>query len=329
MLATPLLLELVEWFERSRQELSGINGERLCGVPAWELRRSRHLLPGDISDWFDEVGVAGFYPAPGEDDSCLVELDEDDELGGFRYRCPVTFRKKHLAADEIAVHAVRSPRFLHLLAELLSIPQALRSGIQHPQLDQTLWALGKARIGPFHTDVWVVRNLHENLEAVFEYFGKPAQPEQGIVLTTSAAIPGVILPPRNYRFIPLKEAIVERLGRPLIDTERIHRLMTSVSGTAVKPSLPVEYDEFAGILKISGKEPWEIQGEKQRASVSYMFTEYLKGRTQLKSSEILKAAGYSDRPGRSRRMQNLFAGNKYWLHYIKGDGDGMYGFKLD
>jgi hypothetical protein len=86
-----------------------------------------------------------------------VDLDEDEATGEFRYRCPTTFRRKTLSAAAAAVNAVRVAPLLHAIADLLGIARALRAGVDSAHVEGALWHLGRVKIGPAHTDVWVVR----------------------------------------------------------------------------------------------------------------------------------------------------------------------------
>src|SRR5690242_2679452 len=120
-LSLPSLLELLDLFERAHQPLTCIGGQRLRGVPAWELKTFQHLSPAQVDAWTDCIGYAASYPAPCGDDLVPVDLDEDEATSGYRYRCPATFRCKTLPAAAVAVRAVRVAPLLHAIADLLGI----------------------------------------------------------------------------------------------------------------------------------------------------------------------------------------------------------------
>jgi hypothetical protein len=130
------------------------------------------MPPETSGAWLECVGYAGSIPAPCGDE-----------------RIPAAF--------------------LGAVADLLDIPHALRRGTEAPAVDGTLWHLGKARIGPVRTDVWLVRGLASSVAEVFRYFHGPALPDQGLILTSGQPLPEFVRPPRNYRFAPLRGVLVD------------------------------------------------------------------------------------------------------------------------
>ena len=325
----PLLPELLELFEQSGHPQVTREGRGVPGVPGWALP---DCFSGDeqaLRQWFDEVGEAGTIQVS-SDDGPVVAVLEDDDSGDCTYRCPVTFKRRRLPRQQGALYSVREQPFLTCLADLLSIPQAHRKGITSPAIDRILWQLGRARIGTYHTDVWITRNLHENIDDICRYLDDPRQPDQGVILTTSAELPARFATPRRYCVIPISEVIIIDGESIAIDTDLLHRRMTSPAGTDHRPRLPVDYDEFNGILKIRGKEDWVIEGDIQRGAVHYLFDAYCNGRTAVKAAEILKAVGCGgEQFGKSQRMQDVFSGNPRWRDYLHTVERGMYAFKLD
>jgi hypothetical protein len=327
--STPLLLDLLDLFERSGHPQVTREAVSLPGVPGWALSEYSSLDQHAVMEWFDQIGDAGSFQVSTDEGPVTVPL-EDDEQGACMYRCPVTFKAHRLPADKGVLYSIRPQRLLNQLADLLSIPQAHRNGIVRPAIDGVLWRLGQTRIGVIHTDIWIARNLHENLDDVFRYLEDPRQPDQGVILTTSADLPTRQTTPRRFCFVSISR-VISGTGSPTsIDTDLVHRIMTSPSGTDLRPSLPVEYDEFNGILKISGKAPWEIHGAAQRGVVHYMYGQYLNNRTTLQSAEILKSVGRGgDQYGGARRIQDIFSGNPKWKQYIHTVERGKYAFKTD
>jgi hypothetical protein len=127
-LSTQSLLELIDLFEQSSQSITDAEGQRLRGVPGWELSRRKTLSDRDLSAWTECVGYAGCYPAPCDDESVMVDIEEDDESGRYRYRCPETFRIKYISTEVAAVRSVTATKLLSYLADLLIIPQVNRPG---------------------------------------------------------------------------------------------------------------------------------------------------------------------------------------------------------
>jgi hypothetical protein len=328
--STRSLLELIELFERSNQSISDAEGQRLRGVPGWDIFGRTSLSAGELAEWTECVGYAGRYPAPCRDDCVPVELEEDEDPTRYRYRCPETFRRKFVRAAEAAVYAVSPLRILGAIADLLDIPQALRGGIDKPAIDGTLWHLGKARIGPAHTDVWFVRGLAPSMEAVFRHFHATALPDQGLILTFGQPLPEFVRPPRNYRFATVRQVLVDYVPEPCLDMDLLHRILATPTDGTLRPVLPVHFDEYTKTLTLRTKtRPWIIKGERQAAAVRYMFEQALHDRWLLSAAEILGAA-YSDKQtARSQRMQNLFSGNTEWEDYIANPEKGKYRFRLD
>ena len=90
-LQTQSLLDLIDLFERSGQPIADGDGQRLHGVPGWELSRKATLSDRDLAAWTECVGYAGCYPAPCGDEHILVDIEEDSDPGLYRYRCPETW----------------------------------------------------------------------------------------------------------------------------------------------------------------------------------------------------------------------------------------------
>jgi hypothetical protein len=328
-LSSQSLLDLTCLFEQSRPSLTGSDGQRLHGVPGWDISRTTSLSVSQLSAWTECTGYAGHYPAPRDDEPVVVELEEDDDPSRYRYRCPQTFRWKYVAAIEAAVYCVQSAKFLNLVADLLVIPQALRNGIGSPMLNGALWHLGKARIGAAHTDVWLVRGLAQSADDVFRHFNSQTLPDQGIILSSGAALPAFIQPPRNYRFASLRDVIAPNLPKPCLDMDLLHRMLTMPAGGTLRPVLAVNFDEYTNTLTIRSKaRPWVIKGARQAAAVKYMFAQFQAGRHWLSPKEILAAAYPDKQSGKSQRMQNLFSGNADWEDYIVNPEKGQYGFSI-
>jgi hypothetical protein len=299
-------------------------------VPGWDISRTTSLSVPQLSAWAECIGYASHYPAIRDDERITVEIEEDDDPSRYRYRCPQTFRRKYVPAVEVAVYCVQSTKFLNLIADLLTIPQALRNGLELPPLNGVLWHLGKARIGAAHTDVWLVRGLAQSVDDVFRHFSSQTLPDQGLILSSGVALPDFIRPPRNYRFASLRDVIVPDVPKPCLDMDLLHRILTMPADGTLRPALSVNFDEYTNTLTIRSKvKPWVIKGARQAAAIKYMFDQFQNERVLLSAKEIL-AAAYSDKQsGKSHRMQNLFSGNADWEDYIVNPEKGQYGFDLD
>lgn len=330
-LSTKSLLELLDLFERSRQPIADVEGQVLRGVAGWDLARITSMSPKALDAWLECVGYAGSFPAPCHDEHVPVELEEDDDPARYRYRCPETFRLKFVDAVDVAVYAVRPAILLGTVADLLDIPQAMRKGIESPAIDGVLWHLGKARIGPAHTDVWFVRGLAQSVDDVFRHLHSPTLPDQGLILTSGQPLPEFVRPPRNYRFAAVGDVLVDYVPTPTVDVDLLHRTLATPADGTLRPMLPVHFDEYANTLTIRSKsnKPWVIKGDRQAAAVRYMYEQAMNDRWLLSAGEIL-AAAYSDKKAaRSQRMQNLFSGNTHWEDYIDNPEKGKYRFRLD
>ena len=330
-LSTRSLLELIDLFEGSIHAVADGGGQRLRGVPGWDLSRRGALSDRDLAAWTERIGYADSYPAPLGAERTPVDIEEDDDPGRYRYRCPETFRTKYVSADLVGVHAVREVTLLNHLADLLAVPQAQRNGITAPAIDGVLWRLGKMRIADAQVDAWVVRGLSSSTEKVFEHFRAPPLPDQGLIFSTGQALPDIVMPPRAYRIVPIASALIDHAIKPNIDINLIHRLLLAPAGTKVEKSLPVRFDRYSNTLVIATKsdQPWAIKGVRQIAVVSHLFEQFENGRRWVPAHEILAAVYGPQKSGRSQRIQNIFSGNLIWGDYIAGDGHGQYGFNLD
>lgn len=330
ILSTRSLLDLFDLFERSSHAVADGDGQRLHGVPGWDLSRRTTLSDGDLAQWTERIGYAGCYPAPRGDERVPVELEEDDAQGRYRYRCPETFRTKYVSADLVAVHAVTETKLLNYLADLLGIPQAHRRGITAPAIGGVLWNLGKMRIADAQVDVWLVRGLSSSIDRVFEHFRAASLPEQGLIFTTGQALPGISPPPRSYRIVPIASVLVGYAVKPHLDTDLIHRLLVAPAGSKEEKSLPVRFDPYTNTLVIATKsdKPWAIKGAKQVAVVKYLVEQFESGRTRVSAGDILVAAHGSREAARGKRVPSIFSSNSQWLDYIEHD-DAGYGIKLE
>lgn len=329
-LSTRSLLDLFDLFERSTHGIADGDGQRLHGVPAWDLSRRVTLSDRELAQWTERIGYAGCYPAPRGDEHVPVEIEEDDDPGRYRYRCPATFRTKYVSAELVAVHAVTDAKLLNYLADLLGIPQAHRRGITAPAIGGVLWNLGKMRIGNAQVDVWLARGLSSCIEQVFAHFQGASLPEQGLIFTTGQALPGIVPPPRSYRIVPVADVLLDYTVTPHIDTDLIHRLLLAPSGSREEKSLPVRFDPYTNTLTIATKsdKPWAIKGDKQIAVVSYLVEQFENGRTRVSARDILLAAHGSSDAAKGKRVASIFSGNSVWEDYIDHDDTG-YGIKLD
>lgn len=330
-LSTRSLLELIDLFDRSIHAVADGDSQRLRGIPGWDLSRRVSLSDRDLAAWTERIGFAGSYLAACGDERVPVDLEEDDDPGRYRYRCPETFRTKHVAAELVSVHAVCDAKLLNYLADLVGVPQAQRSGITTPTIDGVLWRLGKMRIADTQVDAWVVRGLSASTDQVFEHFRAASLPDQGLIFTTGQSLPDIVFPPRAYRIAPISGVLVDHALKPTFDIDLIHRLLLAPSGTKMEKSLPVRFDRYSNTLVIATKsaEPWKIKGPRQVAVVSHLFEQFENGRRWVPAHEILDAVYRQKKSGRSQRIQNIFSGSPIWEDYIAGDGKGHYGFNLD
>lgn len=328
-LSTQSLLELIDLFECSSHGIADGDGQRLHGVPGWELARRAALPDRELEQWFERVGYAGCYPATRGDERVPVEIEADDVQGRYSYQCPETFRTKYVSADLVAVHAVTPIKLLNYLAELLGIPQAHRLGITSPAIDGVLWNLGKMRIADVQVDVWLVRGLSSSIDQVFAHFHAASLPGQGLIFTTGQALPEIVPPPRSYRIIPIASVLVDYAAKPHLDTDLIHRLLVAPSGSTEEKSPPVRFDPYTNTLVIATKsdKPWAIKGAKQVAVVRYLVEQFENGRTRVSAGDILVAAHGSRKAASGKRVASIFSGNNIWLDYIEHDDTG-YGIKL-
>lgn len=329
-LATSWLLERIDLFERSFQPVADTEGQRLRGIPGWDLGVPGCLPPDDGASWIACIGYAGSFPAPCGDERLPVALEEDEDPSRYRYRCPETFRRKYLPAAEAALYAVRPAPLLGTLADLLDIPHVQRRGIECPAIEGLLWHLGKARIGAAHTDIWCVRGLAYTTAEVFRHFHSPALPDQGLIFTFGQALPELVPPPRHYRIAALRDLIIDSVPTPTLDKDLLQRILAAPVGGSLRPVLPVHFDEYTHTLTIrSHPKPWGVKGQRQAAAVQYLFTQAQQGRWLLPAHEILGAVYPNQATARSQRLQNLFSGNPQWTDYIDNPARGLYGFRLD
>lgn len=329
-LSTPSLLELIRLFDQSAQPIADGDGQRLFGVPGWALAGKTSLSDHDLSAWSECIGYAGSYPTPCGDQQVMVEIEEDAGPNRYRFRCPETFRVKHISADAAVVRSVTATKLLNYLADLMDIPQALRRGINTAAIDGTLWHLGKMRIGLLHTDVWLTRGLATHVETIFQHFQQSTLPDTGIIFTTGSALPAMIQAPRNYRVMSLASVLTPHSAAPVVDTDLIRRLLVAAPGETADHTPAVRFDETTNTLHITTRSiaPWTITGPKQIAVVKYLVEQFHKERHRVSAGDILVAAHGSRAAASGKRVASIFSGNTQWADYIVHDGDG-YGIQLE
>ena len=326
-LSTQSLLDLINLFEQSVQQVVDEDGQILTGIPGWKLRQYEALGSERISEWCDCIGYTGYYPAPCGNEHCDVDVFQDDESDHYLYRCPETFRLRSIEPAAIAIYSPREELFLNAVADLLDIPRVHRSGIAQADIQATLWRIGKVRVGQTLTDVWVVRGLVFSLETVCQRLQQTDLSDLGIILTTGNPLSRIITVPRHYRIVTIKEVIDSTTNVARIDMERLSRLVTGANFIDENPMSPVYFDEFTNTLTIrTNPTPWVITGAKQAAAVKYMAEQANKGRWELSAAEILNAAYGPQSIGRSRRMRDLFKSNSQWRDYITNHEKGIWGF---
>jgi hypothetical protein len=324
-----VLREVIGFFERSQPQF-GIEGERLEGVPAWDILVRTGLSAQELQAWMMRVGYADSYPAYLWDEEVPADLEEDDDPGWFRYQDPETYRMRRVRAEEVAVHEVRAERLVAALADLLDIPQALRPRSAGPLLAGNLWHLGRASIDGAPVEVWLVRRLYRCLAELLRYFDDPSQPEQGLILSAGVGLPEVVRPPRHYRVVPLGQLLIDGTGTAALDRQLLHRALAEPADAALRPSLPVVFDAVTNTLALRHRaERWVIRGKRQAAFVRYLFQQFVNNRHWVPAQEILVAVYGEQTGGRSHRVQELFRGSPHFADFIKTDGRGKYGFRLD
>jgi len=326
-LSTQSLLELIQLFEQSVQQIANEDGQILQGIPGWKLRRFNALGSQQISDWCDCIGYAGYYPAPCGNDLYDVDIFPDDESDNHLYRCPETFRLRSIVPEEISIYRLREELFLNGIADLLDIPKVYRTGIEHPDIQGTLWRIGKVRVGHTLTDIWLTRGLVFSIEAVFQRLQQNDLPDLGIILTTGNALPAIITVPRHYRVIPMKKIVDTTQPAARLDIELLNRLVSGIDSPPDKSMAPVHFDEYTNTLTVrTNPTPWVISGPKQAAAIKYMVEQANKGKWELPAAEILGSVYGTQNLGRSRRMQDLFKSNSQWRDYITNHEKGIWGF---
>lgn len=330
MLSMPSLLELVNVFERSGVGIPGSSGDSQRGMGRWDMQRISPVIARELEPWLECIGYASQMWVDCGDDRVEVELEETCDPAFYRYRCPETFRYVPIAADQVAINTVTPAKFLHVMADWLAIPKALRKGIDAPAIEQVLWYLGKASLGAAHVDIWLVRNLPWWRDDVFEYLSSPTLPNLGIVLSTSRPQAKSVSPPRQYRIVPLEAIWVQGVETPAIDKVMLYQCLNYAPGNPLPKTLPVHWDSHTQTLSLNtrSEKPWVIKGDKQAAAVNYLYQQALNDRWWVPAYEILQAVYPSQTMGRSARMQNLFRGNPLWELYLARDGHGHYGFRM-
>jgi hypothetical protein len=226
-LSTRSLLELIDLFDRSSHAVARWRRS----APAWRARlgsvgpfgavrpRSRgvdrpHRLCRQLSG-----SLCG-------DERVPVDLEEDDDPGRYRYRCPETFRTKVRRGRA----GRRSCRRRREAAELLGGPARRSAGATNrhhgaryrwravaPRQDAHCRRSGR-RLGRPGTLV-----IHRSGVSSISVL-RPL-PDQGLIFTTGQGLPDIVVPPRAYRIVPIARACTRRLHaiKPNIDIDLIHR----------------------------------------------------------------------------------------------------------
>jgi hypothetical protein len=79
---------------------------------------------------------------------------------------------------------------------------------------------------------------------VFQHIRTAALPDHGLIFTTGHPLPDIVVPPRDYRIVPVASALVGHALKPHFDIDLIHRLLLAPSGSKLEKSLPVRFDRY-------------------------------------------------------------------------------------
>ncbi|MEW7978536.1 MAG: hypothetical protein AB2813_01650 [Candidatus Sedimenticola endophacoides] len=321
-------LDLIHLFDTSSQPIFGNEGQRLLGIPAWELdKKYPDLSQSPLSDWLTTSGYAGVIEVDFDDEQVHVEIEEDNDPGLVGYRDPNTLQWKTVPLQDTVVRQVAEQSFLHSIADLLDIPQAQRNGISHPEIPGTLWLLGNARLGDgMHNQIWLVRNLESSLPEIVAALD--AKGSTGLLLCTSKKHSDYINLPSGIALCSLADTVVQHLDDTCLDKDWLYRQILGTPDSSKKADFPIEFDRYSKTLVIRGKAPWVLKGDKQAKAVEYMYQQALKGRWELSPKEILAAAHGKGHTGGAKRLSSLFSSNVEWVDYIANPRRGIYSFNL-
>ena len=280
-----------------------------------------------MNDWLTTVGYAGVIEVNFDDEPVHVDIEEANEPDQVKYRDPNTLQWKKIPLQHTVVRQVAEQHFLHSIADLLDIPQAQRNGIRHPDIPDTLWLLGNARLGDgIHCPMWLVRNLERRLPEIVAALG--AYGSTGLLLSTNKGHSNHIQWPSGLRLCSLEDAVVKHRDDTCLDKDWLYRQILGTADTSQKTDFPIEFDRYCKKLVIRGKAPWVIKGEKQTNAVEYMYQQARKDRWELSPKEILAAANGKGKTSGAKRMPSLFSGNAEWGEYISNPRRGIYRFNL-
>jgi hypothetical protein len=252
-LSTRSLLDLVDLFERSSHAVVDGDGQRLHGVPGWDLSGRLALSDRDLAAWTERIGFAGSYLAPAAmsafrstsrktmirvgiaigaprhsapSTSLLIwspscgRCREAAELLGGPARCSTSATKRHYSADD---------RWCP---------------VAHRQ-DARCRHAGRCLAGPRS------RVIDRHGVSALPYC---AAPRPGVDLHhRSVTARHRHAPPRAYRIVPIASALVDHALKPHFDIDLIHRLLLAPSGSKLERSLPVRFDRYSNTLVIATK----------------------------------------------------------------------------
>ncbi|HMW48349.1 MAG TPA: hypothetical protein PKC70_08645, partial [Cellvibrionaceae bacterium] len=310
------LLELTTLFEHS-SVFTDHQGQHLKGVPRGRLKHSA-LSAAELADWSAIVGYTNTVAVRCEDRTLLLAIEHDQASNGWFYRSPETYRKCAVALDDLAIIAISAAKLLHYLADLLAIPMALRTGIQSPAIPEVLWHLGKTRVQGMGIDIWCARHLTTQATLVIQHLKRRILPDTGLVLTFGPDLPEIVAPPRQYRWVALRQVLSQRGQGCGIDEDRLYRLLAHADFPDSASAHPVRFDSYSNTLVITTKSiaPWAIKGARQQAVVRYLVEQLFKDRRWIPSHEILSYVYGAQQQSHSRRISDIFRGNQLWKDYI-------------
>lgn len=147
------------------------------------------------------------------DDDHLVELEYDPTAGSWYHYCAwaglVT-----VARDDLVTYALDWDWLLSRLAELLSIRRLETTAL----IDGVMWRLGTARIDSRFWTAVLVRDVDRRLDAILEQLRLAGREHPGLLLSSSRTTPRNVVPPNDYRWLPLWDVLDADSGELAVRT---------------------------------------------------------------------------------------------------------------
>jgi hypothetical protein len=249
-----------------------------------------------------------------DDDEC-VELEWDDSIKRHVYYDRFSGNWWPAPIDDITNYKLNFTSLLQQIGHALNIendPVML--------VDHLLWDLGDYQIGSRKIPILFARRIHcsETLSVAYPALTNRVGRSEGIILTSTKQPLKYISLPGNHQVLPLTDCIKMDSEFFQLDTDIIEGLFKIQTPTTSKQKFECHANGARIIVNHNHKDSQEFTFRgKQKQCVEYLYQKWVDGH---KIVQIDKMFNDLEDFEKTKRLPNLFKGNKHWKALIAFEG---------